>query len=151
MLPWYPDFTDRFGIKGTALAWIESYLESTSVSGGQLKYCDQFFFVTAWYIKKICARKNGCWREISVRDECFIKTLFRMFCCCLLAVCCKGNFQKSLNVLWNVTCVVASRLLGGSNSQNKGKCWVMSRCALRVGGIWLSGEIVDGQMKNTSS
>ena len=45
------------------------------------------------------------------------KTLFRVLCCCLLAVCCKGNFQKSLNVLWNVICVVASRLLGGPNSQ----------------------------------
>ena len=51
------------------------------------------------------------------RDECFIKTLFRVLCCCLLAVCCKGNFQKSLNVWWNVICVVASRLLGGPNSQ----------------------------------
>ena len=42
---------------------------------------------------------------------------FQSPCYCLLAVCCKGNFQKSLNVLWNMTCVVASRLLGGSNSQ----------------------------------
>ena len=102
-------------------------------------------------IKKICARKNGGWREISVRDQCFMKTLFRGLSCCLLAVSCKGNFQKSLNILWNVTCVVASRLLGVSNSQIfKGisRSWVMSRCALRVGGIWLNGEIADRQMKN---
>ena len=95
---------------------MESFALHSNVLGGQLKYGKQFFFVTAWY-KKICARKNGWWREISVRDECFIKTLFRILCCSLLAGCCKGNFQKSLDVLWNVTCVVASRLLGGSDSQ----------------------------------
>ena len=44
---------------------IESFALHSNVLGGQLKYGDQFFFVTAWYKKKICARKNDCWREIS--------------------------------------------------------------------------------------
>ena len=83
-------------------------------------------------------------------------------------VVCLLSAAREIFVLWNVTCVVASRLLRGSNSQifketsrrragacfnvlNKGKCWVMSRRVLRIRGIWLSGEIVDRQMKHTSS
>ena len=67
-------------------------------------------------IKKICARNNGwAWREISVRDECFIKTLFRVLCCCLLAVCCKGNFSL---VKCNVcSCKSSSRWFKFSNFQ----------------------------------
>ena len=33
------------------------YVIDTSVSGGQLKYDDQFFFVTAWYKKKYAHAK----------------------------------------------------------------------------------------------
>ena len=106
-------------------------------------------------IKKNSACKTGCWWEI----KCFIKPVLRVLCCFLLAVCCKGNFQKSLNALWNVTCVVEvvfsvvqilkflkelhEDVCACFNVINKGKCWVMSRCVLRVGGIWLSGERLD--------
>ena len=57
-------------------------INNMSFAGGQLKYGDQFFFVTARYKKEICARKNGCWREISgfdKRDECFVETLLESF------------------------------------------------------------------------
>ena len=66
----------------------------TSVSGGQLKYGDQFFFVTAWYKKKICARKNGCWREISGCDECFIETPFRVLVIVCLLSAAREIFKK---------------------------------------------------------
>ena len=70
------------------------FLCATSASGGQLKYCDQLFFVTAWY-KKICARNNGCWQEISVRHECFIKTLLESFLVVCLLSAAREIFKKA--------------------------------------------------------
>ena len=51
-----------------------------------------------------------------MRDECLIKTFFESFVVVCLFSAARETFKKVLNVLRNVRCVVASRLLGGSNS-----------------------------------
>ena len=94
-----------------------------------------------------------------VGNQVLHKTRFKspllFFACCLL----QGKFSKKFKCLVKCNVCSWSRLFGGSNSQifkelhedvcacfnviNKGKCWVMSRCVLRDGGIWLSGERLD--------
>jgi len=54
---------------------------------------------------------------LSVRTVSLIKTLFESFVVTSLFSAAKETLKKSLNILRNITCVVASRLLGGSNSQ----------------------------------
>ena len=153
----------------TALSLIQSNL---SIRHERFRWATKIwrsvlFFVTAWY-KKICARKNGCWREISVRDECSTKTVLRVLCCCSACCLLQGKFSEKFKCLVKCnlcSCKSSSRWFKFSNFQrnftktyvpacfnvrNKGKCWVTSRCVFRIGGIWLSGEIVHRQMKNTT-